>query len=55
MKDATTLPIRELKPLIGAEVLLDKAALISGAHAKELRALMEDRGAKERQSAKRRG
>jgi alpha-ketoglutarate-dependent taurine dioxygenase len=44
MKDATMLPVRELKPLIGASVLLDKAALLAGAHAKELRALLEDRG-----------
>ena len=38
------LACRDLKPLIGAEVLADKAALMSGAHASELRELLEARG-----------
>jgi alpha-ketoglutarate-dependent taurine dioxygenase len=38
------LPARDLKPLIGAEVLADKAALLSGAYANEIRALLEARG-----------
>ena len=35
---------RNLKPLIGAEVLADKAALLGGAHAGEIRELLEMRG-----------
>ncbi len=35
---------RAIKPLIGAEVLADKTALLGGDHAGELRALLESRG-----------
>ena len=35
---------RELKPLIGAEVVAGKAELLSGIHANEIRALLEERG-----------
>ncbi len=39
-----SLATRQIAPLIGAEVLADKAALLSGGHAVELRALLEERG-----------
>ncbi len=42
--EKTGLQHRNLKPDIGAEVLNDKAALLSGAYAKEIRALLEERG-----------
>jgi alpha-ketoglutarate-dependent taurine dioxygenase len=35
---------RDIKPEIGAEILLDKAALLSGEHAEELRELLELKG-----------
>ncbi len=41
---AGTLASRAIKPLIGAEVLADKAALLGGEHAAEIRELLEARG-----------
>ncbi len=41
---SAALSSRDSAPLIGAEVLADKAALLSGQHAGELRALMDARG-----------
>jgi alpha-ketoglutarate-dependent taurine dioxygenase len=38
------LPYRDIKPEIGGEVLADKAALLSGVHAAELRELLEQKG-----------
>ena len=38
------LPREDIKPLIGSRVLAGKAALLSGEHAVELRALLEARG-----------
>jgi len=38
------LACRDIKPLIGAEVLADKTLLLGGAHAAEIRALLEARG-----------
>ncbi len=38
------LALRELKPLIGAEIHADKAMLLSGEHAGEMRTLLEERG-----------
>lgn len=38
------LPREDLKPLIGSRILADKAALLSGAHAAEIRTLLETRG-----------
>ena len=35
---------RNIKPLIGSEILADKAALLSGGHAAEIRELLEQRG-----------
>ena len=35
---------RDIKPLIGAEVLADKAALLGGTHADEIREILETRG-----------
>ncbi len=40
----TQLQFRDVKPEIGAEILADKAALLSGAHAAELRDLLERKG-----------
>jgi alpha-ketoglutarate-dependent taurine dioxygenase len=40
----TRLQCRNIKPEIGAEVLADKAALLSGVHAAELRELLEQKG-----------
>ncbi|NDJ91128.1 TauD/TfdA family dioxygenase [Mycolicibacter kumamotonensis] len=40
----TTLPTRDLTERIGTEVLADKAALLSGAHAGAIRELLEQRG-----------
>lgn len=37
------LQARAIRPLIGSEIVLPKAALLSGEHAAELRALLEDR------------
>jgi alpha-ketoglutarate-dependent taurine dioxygenase len=42
--DKTRLQFKEIKPDIGAEILTDKAALLSGAYAAELRELLEARG-----------
>jgi alpha-ketoglutarate-dependent taurine dioxygenase len=42
--EATRLAYRELKPEIGAEVLADKTALLSGVHAADIRELLERRG-----------
>ena len=42
--EATRLAYREIKPEIGAEVLADKQALLSGAHATDIRDLLERRG-----------
>ena len=39
-----SLPQRHIKPLIGAEVLADKPALLSGDYAAEVRGLLEQRG-----------
>jgi len=44
MSVATRLQHRNIKPLIGAEVLADKSALLSGDHASEIRELLEERG-----------
>lgn len=44
MRTQARLAWRELKPEIGAEVLADKAALLGGAHAAEIRDLLERRG-----------
>jgi alpha-ketoglutarate-dependent taurine dioxygenase len=41
---AEALACRDIKPLIGAEVLADKAALLGGAHARAIRELLEARG-----------
>ncbi|MCW1431267.1 TauD/TfdA dioxygenase family protein [Novosphingobium sp. JCM 18896] len=41
---AHRLDYRTIKPTIGAEVLADKPALLSGTHAADLRALLEERG-----------
>jgi alpha-ketoglutarate-dependent taurine dioxygenase len=38
------LAYRDLKPEIGAEVLAGKAALLGGAHAADIRELLERRG-----------
>ena len=43
MNAQTGLPHRNIKPLIGAEILADKAALLSGRHAEEIRDLLEQR------------
>ncbi|CAJ1503742.1 TauD/TfdA family dioxygenase [[Mycobacterium] kokjensenii] len=43
-KTAATLATRDLTERIGTEVLADKAALLSGAHAAALRELLEQRG-----------
>jgi len=40
----TTLQYRNIKPLIGAEILSDKAELLSGSHSEEIRDLLEERG-----------
>ncbi|MGB8364930.1 MAG: TauD/TfdA dioxygenase family protein [Rhizomicrobium sp.] len=40
----TRLRYRDIKPEIGAEILADKAALLSGVHAAELRELLEQKG-----------
>jgi alpha-ketoglutarate-dependent taurine dioxygenase len=42
--EASRLAYREIKPEIGAEVLADKAALLGGAHAADIRELLERRG-----------
>jgi alpha-ketoglutarate-dependent taurine dioxygenase len=42
--EATRLQHRDIKPEIGAEILADKAALLSGDYAAELRDLLERRG-----------
>src|SRR5262245_46145899 len=42
--EATRLGYNEIKPEIGAEVLADKAALLSGVHAADIRELLERRG-----------
>jgi alpha-ketoglutarate-dependent taurine dioxygenase len=42
--DNTRLAYRDLKPEIGAEVLADKQALLSGVHAGDIRELLERRG-----------
>jgi alpha-ketoglutarate-dependent taurine dioxygenase len=42
--NAAALAWREISPAIGARVLADKAALLSGVHAAALRALLEARG-----------
>lgn len=42
--EATRLSYEELKPRIGARVLADKNALLGGAHAADLRELLERRG-----------
>ena len=44
MNVASGLKHRNIKPLIGAEVLAEKADLLSGSHAAELRELLEARG-----------
>lgn len=41
---AARLAFREIKPAIGAEVLADKDALLGGAHAGDIRDLLERRG-----------
>jgi len=38
------LKVRDIKPKIGAEILADKQALLSGAHAEQIRELLEQRG-----------
>ena len=40
----TTFGYRDIKPEIGATILADKAALLSGVHANELRELLELKG-----------
>ena len=40
----TRLQYRDIKPKIGAEILADKATLLSGIHAAELRELLEQKG-----------
>jgi alpha-ketoglutarate-dependent taurine dioxygenase len=42
--EQTRLAYREIKPHIGAEVLADRDALLSGIHAADLRELLEQRG-----------
>lgn len=42
--EATKLEFREIKPLIGAAIPADKATLISGRHAADIRQLLEGRG-----------
>ena len=43
MNAQTGLPHRNIKPLIGAAIPADKAALLSGRHAEEIRDLLEQR------------
>jgi alpha-ketoglutarate-dependent taurine dioxygenase len=42
--EKTRFEVRNIKPKIGAEILADKQALLSGAHAAEIRELLEQRG-----------
>lgn len=44
MSEANALRCRNIKPLIGSEILADKATLLSGAHAEHIRELLEQRG-----------
>jgi alpha-ketoglutarate-dependent taurine dioxygenase len=44
LAEDTALQVRQLKPLIGAEVRADKATLLSGRYATQIRQLLEDRG-----------
>lgn len=44
MNEKTDLSWREIKPLIGAEIMADKASLLGGAHAVQIRELLEERG-----------
>lgn len=44
VSEATCLHTREIKPGIGAEILADKAALLSGVHSDKIRELLETRG-----------
>lgn len=44
MSISTKLQYRNIKPLIGSEVLADKESLLSGEHADELREMLEQRG-----------
>jgi alpha-ketoglutarate-dependent taurine dioxygenase len=43
-EDIMALTVRELTPRIGSEVLADAATLLGGAHASEIRALLDRRG-----------
>jgi alpha-ketoglutarate-dependent taurine dioxygenase len=40
----TALKTKDIKPKIGAEILADKQALLSGAHSEQIRELLEQRG-----------
>src|ERR1700757_153382 len=42
--ERSRLAYRKIAPNIGAEILADKAALLSGAHAAEIRGLLEENG-----------
>ena len=44
MSTTKSLPCRNIKPLIGGEIRVDKDALLSRAHAAEIRELLEQRG-----------
>lgn len=42
--ETTNLAVEEIKPLIGAVIRADREALLSGKHAAQIRAMLEDRG-----------
>ncbi|GLP77090.1 taurine catabolism dioxygenase [Mycobacterium antarcticum] len=44
MTTSTALSVREITPRIGTEIIADKAALLSGDHAADIRELLERRG-----------